>query len=83
MTDVYRFIEDLNIKCKYIVVATSGGPDSMYLLDVLLDFKDKLRYDIVVAHIHHNLRKESDEEASKLEEYCKINNVIFEKNSFY
>jgi len=75
MTDVYKFIEDLNIKSEYVVAAISGGPDSMYLLDVLINLKDKK---IVVAHVHHNLRKESDEEAIKLEEYCKKNNLIFE-----
>jgi len=74
MTDVHKFIESLNIKNEYVVAAISGGPDSMYLLDILLNFKFK----IVVAHVHHNLRKESDLEALKLEEYCKNNNLIFE-----
>lgn len=78
MTDVYKFIEDLKIKSKYVVAAISGGPDSMYLLDILQNLQDKLNYRIVVAHIHHNLRKESDEEAIKLEEYCKQNDLVFE-----
>jgi len=78
MSYVYKFIEDLNIKSKYVIAAISGGPDSMYLLDLLLNLKEKLKYEIVVAHVHHNLRKESDIEALKLEEYCKNNNIIFE-----
>lgn len=36
---------------------------------------------IVVAHINHNLRKESKEEEKYIEEYCKNNNIIFEKIS--
>ena len=78
MSDIYRFIEDLDIKCKYVVAAISGGPDSMCLLDILQNLKSKLNFEIVVAHIHHNLRKESDEEALKVEEYCNNNNLIFE-----
>ncbi len=78
MNDVYEFINRLNIKNKCIVVAVSGGPDSMYLLDMLLKLRDKLKLKIVVAHVHHNLRKESDFEATKVEEYCKDNDIIFE-----
>ena len=76
MTEVHKFIEELNIKSEYIVAAISSGPDSMYLLDILMSLNK--RYKIVVAHVHHNLRKESDEEAVKLEEYCKNNKLIFE-----
>ena len=76
MTDIYKFIEDLDIKCKYIVAAISGGPDSMCLLDILLNYANKFK--IVVAHVHHNLRDESDEEARNLEKYCIDNNIIFE-----
>ena len=78
MTEVYRFIESLKIKSEYIVAAISGGPDSMYLLAALINLREKLNKKIVVAHVHHNLRKESDEEALKLEEYCRDNNLIFE-----
>jgi len=41
-----------------IVVAVSGGPDSICLLDLLT----KLPYKINVAHLNHRLRKVSDEE---------------------
>ena len=75
MKEVYSFIENLDIKCDAVIVAVSGGPDSMFLLRVL---QDRLNKKIVVAHVHHNLRKESDEEAQKLEEYCKDNNLVFE-----
>ena len=71
MTDVYNFIDNLIIKSEYIIAAISGGPDSMCLLDVLLKYKNK--YKIVVAHVHHNLRKESDEEAMMLKRFCAIN----------
>lgn len=66
-----------------IVVAVSGGPDSMCLLNVLYLLKDSLKkengikYDIVVAHINHMMRKESEEEKIYVENYCKSINVPF------
>ena len=74
MTEVHKLIQNLNIKCEYVIAAISGGPDSMYLLESLQGFNFK----IVVAHVHHNLREDSDFEAEKVEEYCKKNNLIFE-----
>ena len=78
MNSVYKFIEKLNINNKTVVAAISGGPDSMLLLNILLDLRDKMNLKIVVAHVHHNLRKESDYEAIEVEKYCKENNIIFE-----
>ena len=78
MTEVYKILEKLNIKNKNVVAAISGGPDSMFLLEALLKFKDKFNYTIIVAHVHHNLREESDEEALKLEDYCNQKNIMFE-----
>lgn len=78
MNDVYKFIDNLNISSEYVVAAVSGGPDSMYLLDTLINLSDKKNFKIVVAHVHHNLRKESDYEAIKIEKYCRENNIIFE-----
>lgn len=78
MQNVYSFIDCLNIKNKTVIAAISGGPDSMLLLDVLLNVRDKLNIAIVVAHVHHNLRRESDEEAIKVKTYCEENNLIFE-----
>lgn len=78
MNYVYKFIEKLKINNSTVVAAISGGPDSMLLLDILLDLKEKLNLNIVVAHVHHNLRIESDYEAIEVEKYCKKNNIIFE-----
>ena len=35
----------------------------MALLDLIIKLRDKLHFHIVVAHVHHNIREESDEEA--------------------
>ena len=60
---------------EYIVVGVSTGPDSMALLNLLMKNIDKK---IVCAHINHSVRKESNEEAKYLENYCKDHNLIFE-----
>lgn len=78
MDDVLEFIKNLDINNKNVVVACSGGPDSMFLLDILIKIKGKLNINIVVAHVHHNLRKESDNEAVELEKFCELNSVTFE-----
>jgi len=78
MNYVYKFIEKLNIKNTTVVAAISGGPDSMLLLDILMRLREKLNLKIVVAHVHHNLRKESDNEAIEVEKICNENNLIFE-----
>jgi tRNA(Ile)-lysidine synthetase, N-terminal domain/tRNA(Ile)-lysidine synthetase, C-terminal domain len=46
-----------------VVVAVSGGPDSLSLLDVL----HRLGYALVVAHYHHGLRPEADAEMAVVE----------------
>lgn len=75
MKECINFLEELNIsKNKKLVVATSGGPDSMVLLYVLKNNG----YDVVCAHVNHNLRKVSDDEYIFVEKYCKDNDIIFE-----
>ncbi len=61
-----------------VVVATSGGPDSMVLLNLLSTVKKEKSLTIVCAHVNHKLRKESDDEAKMVKEYCAQNNIIFE-----
>ena len=60
-----------------IVVGVSGGPDSMTLLNVLINIKKNknLNFNIVVAHVNHMLRDEADEETQYVQEFCKMNNI--------
>ena len=61
-----------------IVVGCSTGPDSMALVDMLLKVREKYNLYIIVAHVNHNIRKQSVQEAKFLKEYCALNNLIFE-----
>jgi tRNA(Ile)-lysidine synthase len=44
-----------------VIVAVSGGPDSVCLLHILHELKDELQIDLVVAHFDHGLRPAEDE----------------------
>ena len=47
-----------------IIIAVSGGPDSTCLLDILNKIKDRFNVFLIVAHVHHGIRKkEADIEA--------------------
>lgn len=63
---------------KTLVAAISGGPDSMALLNILLEKREKFDITIICAHVNHNVRDESKEEKEFIKRYCKQNNIIFE-----
>lgn len=77
------FINTLDLNNKVAIVAVSGGPDSLFLTYYLNSLKDKLNFKLIMAHVNHHLRKESDEEEKFLKNYAEINNLIFEKYDFY
>lgn len=62
-----------------IVIGVSGGPDSMCLLNSLIEInknpKIDLNFKIYVAHINHMIRKEADSETEYVKEFCKKNNI--------
>ena len=48
-----------------VVVAVSGGPDSVALLHVLFALAERYSWQLVVAHVNHQFRgAESDAEAN-------------------
>ena len=58
-----------------IVVGVSAGPDSMALLHYLIKNSN---FNIICAHVNHNVRKESKYEELYLQKFCKENNITFE-----
>ncbi len=58
-----------------IVIGVSGGPDSICLLHVLNILKDKLNFNICVAHINHMIREEADMETEYVKKFCEQINV--------
>ncbi len=80
MNKVINYLmNDLKLKDKdVIVIGNSAGPDSMALTDILLKIRRDINIKIICAHVNHNVRKESKEEALFLKKYCEENNIIFE-----
>ena len=46
-----------------VLVAVSGGPDSVALLDVLAELAPRLDLRLAAAHVHHGLRAEAEADA--------------------
>ncbi len=67
---VIRFIEEHKLikKGDKILVALSGGPDSIFLLHFLLKYKRKYRIEIGTMHINHMIR---DKDAYNDEKFCR------------
>lgn len=67
---VMSYIKDNNLinPKDRILVALSGGPDSVCLLNILYNLKEELDIEIGAAHLNHMLR---DEDAFQDEEYVK------------
>ncbi|HZK87151.1 MAG TPA: ATP-binding protein, partial [Syntrophomonas sp.] len=53
-----------------VIVALSGGPDSMALLHILKRLGLEAGFEIVAAHINHGLRSEAQQEQQFVEEQC-------------
>ena len=61
-----------------IVIGVSGGPDSMTLLNVLINLKQKLGISkIVVATVNHMIREEAEEETKFVENFCESHGIEF------
>lgn len=60
-----------------VVIGVSGGPDSMALLNVLINLKQSsnINFEIYVAHVNHMIREEADFETKYVIEYCKKHNI--------
>ncbi|MGL6173477.1 MAG: tRNA lysidine(34) synthetase TilS [Cellulosilyticaceae bacterium] len=83
----YNLIE----KGNHIIVGVSGGADSMMLLHFLNKYKAFYQITLEVAHVHHGIREEADEDANYVEmiskewdipfniHYCKVKEIAKEK----
>ena len=62
-----------------IVIGVSGGPDSIALLNVLLEIKNEniINFDMVVCHINHMIREEANEDEEYVLNSCRKYNIEF------
>ena len=67
----------IDLKDKILVVASSAGPDSMALAEMLNSQKEKHGYQLMLAHFDHQLRDDSFTETELLEKYCHQHGIKF------
>ncbi len=81
---IERFIIDNNLKLdgKNICVAVSTGVDSSVLLDCLRKLQKKYNYNIVICHVNHGQREQSNIEEQYIKQYAKENNIDIEVTHF-
>ena len=78
MKDVKNYLNKVLESNTKAVVACSGGPDSMCLLNLVLEESKNRNLTIICAHVNHKMRKESEEEALFVKNYCEEHGAIFE-----
>jgi len=71
---------DLVSDCNGLVLAVSGGADSMSMLWFFNEYKHIYNFNLIVAHINHGLRSENESEKEKtlIRGFCEKNDIIFE-----
>lgn len=71
--EVLKTIKTYNLieKNDKVVIGVSGGPDSICLLHLLYSIKKELGFEIVVAHINHQIRKVADSETEYVKDFAK------------
>jgi tRNA(Ile)-lysidine synthase len=70
---VLRFIQEHNLfsDAAMVVVAVSGGPDSVCLLHIMASLQNELDINVQAAHLNHKLREEeSDGDAKYVSDLC-------------
>ena len=72
---LYKLIEDGD----KIILGVSGGPDSITMLHLLNEIKNEeiIKFDIVVAHVHHGLRENANLDEEYVREFCKNIKIPF------
>lgn len=74
MNNVIEFLKSKLSNEDTVIVACSGGPDSMCLLDIVKSVTNN----IIVACVNHNVRENSKEEFEYVKSFANKNNLKFE-----
>ena len=78
MDKTINYLKSILSSNSVVVIGCSGGPDSMCLLHLLCDLKQELKFKLIVAHMNHKQRIESEEEAEFVKQFSLENNCLYE-----
>ena len=75
---VLNFIDENHLieKGDKVLVALSGGADSVFLLNILLKFRKRFGIDVAAFHLNHKLRgKSANDDEEFCIRFCSYNNI--------
>jgi tRNA(Ile)-lysidine synthase len=77
---IYAFIQRHNLiqKNSTLIVALSGGPDSVFLLHVLNELKAAYNLTLIAAYLDHGWRTDTAADRALCQELCDTLNITFE-----
>ena len=79
ISKVTAFIEEYGMIDAHDLVAAgvSGGADSLCLLFMLLEYRKKVPFDLVVVHVNHGIREDAAMDAQFVKDICEKENLPF------
>lgn len=79
ISKVTAFIEEYGMIDAHDLVAAgvSGGADSLCLLFMLLEYRKKVPFDLIVVHVNHGIREEATADADFVSRLCKKEKLAF------
>lgn len=81
--DVYRVLRHTPFEGRTLLLAISGGSDSMALAQILFSLQGALRLRLVVGHVHHGPHHDAsihafrDQSAALVQDWCSKNNLEY------
>ena len=69
----HKMIEEHDL----VAVGVSGGADSLCLLFVLLEYRKRVPFELVVVHVNHGIRQEAVMDADFVKEICHRENIPY------
>ena len=79
ISKVTALIDEYNMIEKHDLVAAgvSGGADSLCLLFMLLEYRKKVPFDLIVVHVNHGIREDANKDAECVKALCEKENLPF------
>ena len=80
LEEILNFVEefeDLPLKGSKVLVGLSGGPDSVSLLYLLADLRDRFNLDLEAFHLNHRIRDSARRDAEIAQAHCRSLQIPF------